>query len=96
MAKTFWVATYQEIHDAEKLAAYAELALPAITAAGGRFIARGMPAAIREGGKMERTVIVEFDSLEAALAAYESPAYEEALAKLGDGVTRDIRLVEAS
>jgi uncharacterized protein (DUF1330 family) len=44
MAKTYWIATYRAISNPDKLAAYAQLAAPAIIAAGGRFLARGMPA----------------------------------------------------
>ena len=44
---------------------------------------------------MQRTVIVEFDNIQAALAAYDSPGYREALAALGtDAVVREIRIVE--
>jgi uncharacterized protein (DUF1330 family) len=97
MPKAYWVSAYRSIKDPEKLAAYAKLAGPALTGAGGRFIARGTPAAVREGGLQERTVIVEFDSVAAALAAYDSPAYKEALAALGTGsVERDIRIIEGA
>ena len=45
----------------------------------------------------ERTVVVEFESLAKAVAAYESPAYQEALRALGKGaVERDMRLVEGT
>ena len=43
---------------------------------------------------MQRTVVVEFESLDAAIACHDSAAYQEALAALGDGVTRDMRVVE--
>ena len=33
--------------------------------------------------------------MEKAIAAYRSPAYQEALKALGDGAVRDIRIVEA-
>ena len=36
----------------------------------------------------------EFESMEKAIAAHDSPAYQEALRVLGDGVERDLRLVE--
>ena len=65
-------------------------------AAGGRFLARGRPAKVYEDGVMERTTVIEFESVEAAIAAYESPAYQEALRVLGDGAERDIRIVEAA
>lgn len=94
MAKAYWVTTYRKIHDPEKLAAYAKLAGPALTAAGGRFLARGVPAKTFENGLMERTVIIEFDSVAAAVAAHDSPAYGEAIAALANGADRDMRIVE--
>jgi uncharacterized protein (DUF1330 family) len=89
----YWVSIYQEIRDEQKMAAYAALAGPALTSAGGRVIARDLPEKVYEGGLNQRVVIIEFDSLEAATAAYDSPAYREALAALGDGVRREIRIV---
>jgi uncharacterized protein (DUF1330 family) len=94
MSKAYWVNTYRAISDAEKLAAYAKLAGPALTAAGGRFLARGEPATTFELGLQQRTVLIEFDSVAQAVAAHDSPAYQEALAALGDGAERDIRIVD--
>ena len=94
MPKAYWVSCYHAIHDAEKLAAYAKLALPAVTAGGGRFLARNVAAKAYEAGKQDRTVIIEFDSLQAALACHDSPDYQAALVALGDGATRDLRVVE--
>ena len=94
MSKTYWVSTYRSVKNAEKLAAYAQLAGPALTAAGGRFLARGMPSMAYELGLTERTVLIEFDSVEQAAAAHDSPAYQAALAALGDGADRDIRIIE--
>lgn len=91
----YWVNTFRTVTDDAKLAAYADLAGPAIRAAGGRFLARGKAAAAFEQGVPERTTLIEFDSVEQAVAAYHSPAYQEALAALGDGAERDIRIVEA-
>lgn len=96
MPKAYWISAYREVRNPEALAAYAQLAGPALTAAGGRFVVRGMPAAVKEGGLMQRTVVVEFDSLQAALAAYDSPGYKTALAALGDAAERDIRIVEGA
>ena len=50
MAKAYWIATYRSIDDPEALAAYAKLAGPALQAAGGRFLARGVPAQVYESG----------------------------------------------
>ena len=94
MSKAYWVSTYRAVKDAEKVAAYAKLAGPALTAAGGRFLARGAPSMAYELGLIERTVLVEFDNVEQAIAAHDSPAYQAALAALGDGADRDIRLIE--
>jgi uncharacterized protein (DUF1330 family) len=93
MAKAYWISCYREIIDPAKLAAYAKLAGPAIEAGGGRFLARSLPAQVFEGGLMERIVVIEFDSVEQALATHASPAYKVALAALEGGVVRDMRIV---
>jgi uncharacterized protein (DUF1330 family) len=96
MPKAYWVTCYRSISDPQKIAAYAKLAPPAVTPFGARYIARGMAAEAFEVGQKERIVISEFPSLEKAIAAYKSPAYQEALKALGDGAVRDIRIVEAA
>ena len=78
MAKAYWITCYRSISDPQALAAYARLAGPALTEAGGRFLARGLPAHVCEQGLEQRTVIVEFESMAAVRAAYDSPAYREA------------------
>jgi uncharacterized protein (DUF1330 family) len=94
MPKAYWVSVYRAVKDADKLAAYAKLVGPAITAGGGRVLARGEPAKVYEHGLKQRTVLIEFDSVEQAVATHDSPAYQVALAALGDGVEREIRIVE--
>jgi uncharacterized protein (DUF1330 family) len=94
MAKAYWINAYRSIRDPEALAAYAKLAAPAIEAAGGRFLARGLPAQIYEGGLAERTVVIEFASVAQAVAAHDSPGYQQALRVLGRGAERDLRIVE--
>ena len=97
MAKAYWISSYRSVSNPEALAAYANLAGPALTAAGGTFLARGMPAATKENGLEQRTVLIEFPSVEAAVAAYNSAGYKEALAALGtNSVDRDIRIVEGA
>ena len=96
MPKAYWIAAYHSISDADALAAYAKLAGPAIAAAGGKFLARGTAALAYEAGLLQRTVLIEFDSVEAAKAAHDSPAYQEALRALGAGAKRDLRVVEGS
>ncbi|HUL46272.1 MAG TPA: DUF1330 domain-containing protein [Steroidobacteraceae bacterium] len=94
MAKAYWITAYRSVRDPQALAAYARLALPALEAAGGRFLVRGMPARVYEGGLEQRTVLIEFASVAAAVAAHDSPAYQEALRALGNAVDRDMRIVE--
>lgn len=93
MAKAYWITCYREILDPAKLAAYAKLAGPAIEAGGGRFIARGIAAHVYEAGQLERTVIIEFDTMERAVAAHDSAAYRTALAALDGGAVRDVRII---
>ena len=89
----YWISVYKEIVDEDKVAAYAELAGPALTTAGGTFLARGTPEQTYESGEETRTVLIEFDSVEAARAAHDSPAYQEALAALDNGAVRDLRIL---
>src|SRR5207237_5746252 len=94
MAKAYWIAFYRSISDPDALAAYAKLAGPAIAAAGGRFLARSNAAKAYEAGLTHRLVIIEFDSVEKAIAAHDSPAYQAALKVFGKAAERDLRIVE--
>lgn len=89
----YWMSVYKEIVDEAKVAAYAELAGPALRNAGGTFVARGLPEQTYESGERTRTVLIEFESVEAARAAHDSAAYQEALAALDGGAVRDMRIV---
>ena len=94
MAKAYWIAFYRSIKKPQQLAAYAKLAGPAIQAAGGKFLVRGNPAKVYEAGLDQRVVAIEFDSVQQAVAAHDSPAYQEALEVLGDAAEREIRIAE--
>jgi uncharacterized protein (DUF1330 family) len=94
MAKGYWVSFYRSVSNPDAVAAYAKLAGPAILAAGGRFLARGNAAKVYEAGIMQRTVIVEFDSVAAAVACHDGPAYQEALKVFNHAGERDFRIVE--
>jgi len=93
MAKAYWITCYHEVSDTANLTAYAKLAGPAIEQGGGRFLVRGIPAHAYEAGQLERTVVIEFDSVAQAVAVHESPAYQKALAALAGGARRDMRIV---
>jgi uncharacterized protein (DUF1330 family) len=94
MAKAYWVAMYFSVSNPDALAEYAKLAGPALTAAGGRALARGTAAKAYEKGLQQRVVLIEFDSVEAAVAAHDSAGYQAALKVLGNAVERDLRIVE--
>lgn len=94
MPKAYWISTYRSVSNPAKLAAYAALAGPAISAGGGRFLARGEPAKVYEAGLMQRTVLIEFDSVAQAIATHDSPGYVAALTALDDGAEREIRIIE--
>ncbi len=89
----YWISTYPEVYDEDKVAAYAALAGPALTGAGGRFLARGLPEQVYEAGLNTRTIVIEFESVDAARAAHDSEAYQTALAALDGGAARDLRIV---
>jgi len=96
MPKAYWVVQYKKIKNPDKLAAYAKLAAPATKPFGAKYLARGTAQAAYEHGQKERVVITEFPSLAQAIAAHDSPAYQEAVRVLGDGAVRDVRMIEAA
>ena len=94
MAKGYWVNFFRSVSNPAALAEYAKLAGPAIQAGGGRFVARGTPAKTFEAGLNQRSVIIEFDSVEQAIATYESPAYQAAVKLLRGAAERDVRILQ--
>jgi uncharacterized protein (DUF1330 family) len=94
VAKGYWVSVYRTISDPEKLAAYNKLAAVAVRAGGGRVLARDGRVVAHDAGIAGRTILIEFDSFDQAVATRESAAYQEALVALGDGVERDFRITE--
>jgi uncharacterized protein (DUF1330 family) len=94
MAKAYWVSCYRSITNPDAVAAYAKLAGPAISAAGGRFLARGTAAKVYEAGILQRIVVIEFDSVAAAVACHDGPAYQAALKVFNHAGERDFRIVE--
>jgi uncharacterized protein (DUF1330 family) len=93
MGKGYWITFYHSIANPAVLQDYVKLATPVVQAHRGRFISRGMPVKVYEAGVHERSVVVEFDTVQDAIAAYESPEYKEAIKVLGQ-VKRDVRILE--
>ena len=96
MAKGYWLTFYRSISNPAALSEYAKLATPAIQAHGGRFIARGIPAKTYEAGLSQRTVVIEFDSVERAITCYESGEYQAAVKLLAGACERDLRILEGT
>ncbi len=94
MAKILQVVVYRSISDEKKLSDYAKLAGPAMVKAGAKFLARGMPVAVREYGEKNRTVVIEWESMEAANQGYESDEYQTALIALDNSAKREFRYIE--
>lgn len=96
MPKGYWLTFYRSIRHPAALTEYGRLAVPAIQAGGGRFLARGTPARAYEAGLEERAVVIEFDSVAQAVATYEGADYQAALRVLEGAVERDVRFMEGT
>jgi uncharacterized protein (DUF1330 family) len=94
MAKGYWITFYRSISNPDALVEYAKLAGQAIQAGGGKVLARGVPVKSYEAGLKERTVLIEFESAEKAIATYEGPNYQAAAKLLAGSVEREVRVVE--
>lgn len=96
MKTAFWVIAWRSVSDESAVERYAATARAAIQTLGGRILARGMPAKTYEAGVSSRLVIIEFESLERAISAYESPEYQAAAAHLVGAAERDLRIIESA
>ena len=92
--KGYWVVCYRSVSNAAALSEYMKLATTALQSLEGRVIVGGKPAKIYEAGLDESVVIVEFESLEKAISAYESDIYKPALEVLDNAAQRDFRILE--
>ncbi|HEX4229397.1 MAG TPA: DUF1330 domain-containing protein [Bryobacteraceae bacterium] len=94
MAKGYWISVYRSVSNPEALKEYGKLAGPALTQAGGRLLVRGEAVAAFESGIRQRVVVIEFDSVEKAIAAHDSDGYQAALKFIEGAADRDLRIVE--
>jgi uncharacterized protein (DUF1330 family) len=92
--KGYWVVCYRSVSNPAAVSEYAKLAATALEALGGRVIVGGKPAKTHEAGVDQSVVVVEFDNLDNAIAAYESDLYKRALKVFDDAAQRDFRIVE--
>ena len=93
MAKGYWINMFRSVKDPAKVDAYRKLAAPVMEKAGAKVIVRGDAAKAYEAGVLQRVVVLEFESVEKAIAVHDSPGYQAALKALGDGAVRDLRIV---
>ena len=94
MPKGYILSAHRSPANPEKRAAYAKIAVPAFKLSGGKFLAQASNVIAKENGKNERTILIEFESLEKAIAAYNSEEYQKALQVLDGGADRDFRIFE--
>lgn len=96
MAKNgYWVVCYRLVSNPVVVPEYAKLAATALEALGGRVIVASRPAKTHEAGVDQLVVIVEFESAEKAIAAYESDLYRPVFKLFDNAAERDFRIVEA-
>src|SRR3712207_2627844 len=93
MPKGYWIVTFRSVKEPARLAAYVEIAAPVLQHARAKFIVRGMPVKVYEAGVLERTVVIEFESVATAIEVYESGEYQRSVIALGDGAEREVRIV---
>jgi len=77
MPKAYWIARV-DVRDPETYKKYVETGGPAYQRYGAKFLARGGRTEVLEGEARARNVVIEFASMEDALACYNSPEYTEA------------------
>lgn len=92
--KGYWVVSYNSVSNPDAVSEYAKLARTALAALGGRVILAGKPAKTHEAGVDQLVVVIEFENLEKAIAAYESDLYKPALNVFDNAAQRDFRIVE--
>ncbi|WP_417239730.1 DUF1330 domain-containing protein [Celeribacter halophilus] len=88
-----WIA-HVTVTDEEAYGKYAKLAGPAIAKHGGKFIARAARYVQLEGRERPRNVVAKFETVEAAVACYHSPEYQEALSHAKGASERELLVVE--
>jgi uncharacterized protein (DUF1330 family) len=86
-----------DVTNPDKYNRYRQLAPPAIAHHGGRYLVRGGSTAVLEGNwQPKRVVILEFSSLDAAKAFYDSPEYRAAREARAGAADMDIIAVEGA
>ncbi len=91
--KGYWIGRV-DVHDAENYKGYMAANAEPLRKYGARFLVRGGPFEAKEGASRSRNVVIEFKDYATALACYESPEYQRAIALRTPYSTGDILVIE--
>ncbi|MBK4987922.1 DUF1330 domain-containing protein [Pseudomonas sp. S60] len=92
--KAYWIA-HVDVTDPQQYLQYTQRAPAAFQAFGGRFLARGGRSEAVEGrATPQRSVVIEFDSYEQALACYHSDQYQQACSHRQGVARAEVIIVE--
>lgn len=89
----YWIA-HVTVTDPAAYDGYQALAPAAFTRHGARFLARGGASEVLEGPALDRHVLIEFPSLQAARDCYHSPEYRAARARREGACIAHVVIVE--
>tara|TARA_B100001057_G_scaffold500420_1_gene615382 strand:+ start:3010 stop:3297 length:288 start_codon:yes stop_codon:yes gene_type:complete len=92
--KGYWIATYTEIKDPERLKKYADKTKEAVEKYSGKILARSANNTAKEGREKVRVALAEFADVETAKKCYESNEYVEARTYLQDNAIREVVIFE--
>jgi uncharacterized protein (DUF1330 family) len=93
MPKAYWIARV-DVRDPEIYKQYVETAKPAFERYKAKFLARGGRTEALQGEARARNVLIEFESMDDALACWNSPEYTKARDIRGPVSTGEFVLVE--
>ncbi|MBJ9974001.1 DUF1330 domain-containing protein [Pseudomonas sp. S75] len=92
--KAYWIA-HVDVTEPQQYQHYTQRAPAAFAAFGGRFLARGGKSEALEGrATPQRSVVIEFDSYEQAVACYRSELYQQAWAQRQGAAHAEVIIVE--
>ena len=92
--KAYWIAQV-DVNDPQQYTQYTQRGPAAFKLYGGRFLARGGRSQALEGkATPQRTVIIEFDTYDQAVACYNSPEYQDAITYRAGAAKAEIVIVE--
>ncbi len=84
-----------DVHDPIQFASYREAVAPMIARFGGRYLMRGPALELREGEDfLNRLVVLEFPTMQALRAFYDSPDYAPLIAMRQACTTSRVSLAE--